>query len=156
MPFWELQLAVMPGNGWRYSLQISPSIVHWPHVRVEGVFPTEISTTNGAGVPCPQVDLHDMAINALLIHECTTSHPFTIKLGVVVACDSMVIPQVGREHMPKNWQATVCSITDDPGACVRVLRSIINQLLHVLMKHELRFLTCQWKLPVYPRSSCIR
>ena len=105
-------------------------------MRVEGVFPTEIFATNAAGMPRPQVHLRDMAINALLIHKRTTSHPSTIKPGCVVARDSVVIPQVGREHVPKNWQATEC-ITDNPGACVRVLRSVINQLLHVLTKHEL-------------------
>ena len=99
------------------------------------MFPTEIAATNVAGMPRLQMRLRDMAINALLVHERTTSHPLTIKLGSAVTGDSVVIPQVGREHMPKNWQATIC-ITDDPGACVRVLCSVINQLLHVLAKRE--------------------
>jgi len=94
-------------------------------VRVEGGIPAEIFATNGAGVPRLQVHLRDMAINALLVHERTTSHPLAIKWGSVITRDSVVIPQVGREHMPKNWPATVC-ITDDPGACVRILCGVIN------------------------------
>ena len=97
----------------------------------------EIFATNGAGMPRLQVHLRDMAINALLVHERTTSHPLAVKRGSVITRDSVAIPQVGREHVPKNWQATVC-IADDPGACVRILCGAINQLLNVLTKCELK------------------
>jgi len=138
MSSWDLMvlLTTMPSNGLRYSLPISLSIV-LPDVSVEGVFPTEMFATNGAGVPRLQVHLCDVAGNALLVHEHTTSHPLTIKLGSVVTRDSVVIPQVGREHMSENWQVTAC-VTDDPGACVRFLRCVINQLLSVLTKCELK------------------
>ena len=79
----------------------------------------------------------DMAINALLIHERTTSHPLAVKRCSIITRDSVVVPQVGREHMPQNWQATVC-IANDPGACVGILRGVINQLLNVLTKCELK------------------
>ena len=39
--------------------------------------------------------------------------------------------------MSKDWHATAC-ITDDPGACVRFLRGVSNQLLSVLTKCELK------------------
>jgi len=106
-------------------------------VSVEAVFPAEIFATNGADVPRLQVHLRDMAIDALLVHERTTSHPLAIKWGSVVTRDSVVIPQVGWEHLPKNWLATVC-ITDNPGTCVRILQGVINQLLNVLTKCELK------------------
>ena len=56
------------------------------------MFPTKIFATYAADMPRPQVHLRDVATNALLIHEHTTSHPSTIKLGFVVARDSVVIP----------------------------------------------------------------
>lgn len=127
MPSWGLtvRLTTMLGHGLRYSLPISLSIVLRPDVRVEGVPPTEIFATKGASMPRLQVHLHDMAIDALLVHDRTTSHPSTLKLGSVATRDSVVIPQVGREHVPKDWQTTAC-VTDDPGACVRLLRSVVN------------------------------
>jgi len=53
-----------------------------------------------------------MAINVAHGHEHIT---LTISLGSEVTHYSMVILQVGREHIPKDWHATV-RVTDDPAA----------------------------------------
>ena len=97
-----------------------------PEVIVQGILPTELFPADVAEMPCMQVHLRDMAIDALLVHQRTTSHPLTIKWSSIIPTDSVMLPQVGWELVRENWHATVRTTVDDPAACVGMLCSDVN------------------------------
>ena len=97
-----------------------------PEVIVQGILPTELFPADGAEMPRMQVHLRDMAIDALLVHQRTTSHPLTIKWSSIIPTDSVMLPQVGWELVRENWHATVRTTVSDPAARVGMLCSDVN------------------------------
>ena len=117
---------------------LSLSRVSCSDVIVKGIFPNELFPTNVAEMSRMQVHLRDMAIDALLVHLRTTSHPLTIKRSSIIPTDSVILPQVGWELVRKNWHATVRTTVGDPAARVGMLCSDVNYSLSILDECELK------------------
>ena len=117
---------------------LSLSRVSCSDVIVKGIFPNEFFTTNVAEMSRMQVHLRDMAIDALLVHLRTTSHPLTIKRSSIIPTDSVMLPQVGWEVVRKDWHAAVCTMIHNPAARMGMLCSDVNYSLSILDECELK------------------